>query len=152
MRGGQNRDVLGRAAQAVVQFVRAVCERRGKPLCDRVLLVPDNDLELVLLSAKLGDYSAVHSRSMQLVEGAAYIFRCPLCRVDLTSSINNRLVDLVTREEEDGQDMRVSFSRVHGEEATFLMGDNGINRFGADASQYDDEVNFFGAAKGSNGD
>ena len=128
------------------------CTKLLNPHKKVIFLVEDgNEFELVLLSAKLGDYSAVHSRSVQFVEGAAYTFRCPVCRADLTSSINNRLVDLVTRENEDGQDMRVSFSRVHGEEATFLMADDGIDRFGADASRYD-EVNFFGEAKGSNGD
>ena len=126
------------------------CNKLLNPHKKVIFLVENgNDLELVLLSAELGDYSAVHSRSMQLVDGAAYTFRCPLCRVNLTSSINNRLVDLLTRENEDGQNMRVSFSRVHGEEATFLMADNGVDRFGNDASQYDD-VNFFGEAKNSN--
>ena len=128
------------------------CKKLLNPHKKVIFLVEDgNDLELVLLSAKLGDYSVVHSRSVEFVEGAAYTFRCPVCRADLTSSINNRLVDLVTREHEDGQDMRVSFSRVHGEEATFLMADDGIDRFGADASRFD-ELNFFGEAKGSNGD
>ena len=124
------------------------CNKLLNPHKKVIFLVEDgNDLELVLLSAQLGDYSAVHSRSMQLVKGAAYTFRCPLCRVDLTSSANNRLVDLITREGEDGQDMRVSFSRVHGEEATFLMAEDGVSSFGSHASLYDDEVNFFGEAK-----
>ncbi len=127
------------------------CKKLLNPHRKVIFLVENgNELELVLLSAQLGDYSAVHSRSMELVDGAVYTFRCPVCRADLTSSINNRLVDLVTREDEDGQDMHVSFSRVHGEEATFLMADDGINRFGADADRYEG-VNFFGEAKGPNG-
>ena len=128
------------------------CKKLLNPHRKVIFLVEDgNDLELVLLSAKLGDYSIVHSRSVDFVEGAAYTFRCPVCRADLTSSINNRLVDLVTREHEDGQDLRVSFSRVHGEEATFLLAGDGVNQFGSDASNYEG-VNFFGAAKDSNGD
>ena len=127
------------------------CTKLLNPHRKVIFLVENgNELELVLLSAQLGDYSAVHSRSIELVDGAVYTFRCPVCRADLTSSINNRLVDLVTREDEDDQDMHVSFSRVHGEEATFLMADDGINRFGADADRYEG-VNFFGEAKGSNG-
>ena len=123
------------------------CRKLLNPRKKVIFLVEDgNDLELVLLSAHLGDYSAVRSRSMQLVEGAAYTFRCPLCRVDLTSSTNNRLVDLVTYEEEDSQAMRVSFSRVHGEEATFLMAEDGVSSFGSHANLYED-VNFFGEAK-----
>ena len=123
------------------------CNKLLNPHRKVIFLVENgNDLELVLLSAKLGDYSAVHSRSMQFREGAVYTFKCPLCRADLTSSINNRLVDLVTHEGGDDPPMRVSFSRVHGEEATFLMADDGVDQYGAHASRYDD-VNFFGEAK-----
>ena len=128
------------------------CNKLLNPHRKVIFLVEDgNDLELVLLSAKLGDYSVVDSRSIEFVEGAAYTFRCPLCRADLTSAINNRLVDLLTRAKSDDQTLRVSFSRVHGEEATFLLAEDGVDRFGADASRYD-EVNFFGEAKGSNGE
>ena len=99
-------------------------------------------VELVLLSAQLGDYSAVHSRSMNFVEGAVYTFRCPLCRADLTSSIDNKLVDLVSRLGDDPP-VKVSFSRVHGEQATFLMAEDGVDRFGDDADRYEG-TNFFG--------
>jgi hypothetical protein len=123
------------------------CKKLLNPHRKVIFLVEDgNELELVLLSAKLGDYSAVHSRSMQLLEGAVYTFRCPVCRADLTSSINHRLVDLLSREGEDDPLVHVSFSRVHGEEATFLMSDDEVSSFGSHANRYED-VNFFGEAK-----
>ena len=123
------------------------CNKLLNPHRKVIFLVENgNELELVLLSAKLGDYSAVHSRSIELVEGAVYTFRCPVCRADLTSSINHRLVDLKSREGEDDPLVRVSFSRVHGEEATFVMADDGVDSFGSDASRYEG-VNFFGEAK-----
>lgn len=121
------------------------CNKLLNPWKKVIFLVENgNDCELVLLSPQLGDYSAVHSRSMELVKGAVYTFRCPLCRADLTSTLDNKLVDLVSRLGDDPP-VRVSFSRVHGEQATFLMADDGVDRYGEDADRYEG-LNFFGAA------
>ncbi len=113
----------------------------------KVIFLVDNGpgQELVLLSATLGDYSVVASRSMNLLEGAIYVFRCPLCRADLTSKVDNKLVELLSRTDADDSPVRVTFSRIHGEHATFLMADSGIDRFGEHADRYA-AVNFFGAA------
>jgi hypothetical protein len=125
------------------------CEKLLNPWKKVIFLVENGgEFELVLLSPQLGDYSAVHSRSMDFVEGAVYTFRCPLCRADLTSSLDNKLVDLVSRLGDDPP-VRVSFSRVHGERATFLMAEDGVDRFGEDADRYEG-VNFFGVAADPN--
>jgi len=110
----------------------------------KVIFLVENgaNLELMLLSAKLGEYSVVHSRSMKFEEGMTYTFRCPTCRSDLTSSLDEKLVDILT-ESDDGVMVRVSFSRVFGEQATFLRAPDGVNRFGEDAARYE-SVNFFG--------
>jgi hypothetical protein len=103
-----------------------------------------NDREMVLLSAKLGDYSVVHSRAMTFEKGKLYTFRCPICRSDLTSSIDENLVDILT-DTEDEAPVRVSFSRVFGEEATFLRAPNGVDQYGEHAARYEG-LNFFGEA------
>lgn len=128
------------------------CRKLLNPGTKVIFLVENGpDLELVLLSPKLGDYSVVASRSMKLLDGAIYTFRCPLCRVDLTSNIDNKLVELLSRKEDDDSPVRVSFSRIHGEHATFLMADDGIDRFGEHADRYA-AVNFFGEAKSPRAD
>jgi hypothetical protein len=125
------------------------CRKLLNPGTKVIFLVENGpEMELVLLSANLGDYSVVTSRSMSLLDGAIYTFRCPLCRADLTSSENDKLVDLLSRAGEDESPVRVSFSRIHGEHATFLMADDGVDRFGEHADRYDN-LNFFGEAKDS---
>jgi len=119
------------------------CRRMLNPGTKVIFLVENGkDRELVLLSAKLGEYSVVHSRSMIFEEGEIYTFRCPMCRSDLTSSLDENLVDILTESDDDLM-VRVSFSRVFGEQATFLRAPDGVNRFGEDASQYE-SINFFG--------
>jgi hypothetical protein len=82
---------------------------------------------------------------MNLLEGAIYTFRCPLCRADLTSNLDNKLVELISRGDENDSPVRVTFSRIHGEHATFFIADAGVDRFGEHADRYE-AVNFFGAA------
>ena len=126
------------------------CRKLLNPGTKVVFLVESGaDMELVLLSSTLGDYSVVHSRSMEMLDGAVYTFRCPLCRADLTSANDNRFVELLSRDSDDEPPVRVGFSRIHGEHATFLMAENGIDKYGEHADRYDDP-NFFGEAKNSN--
>lgn len=121
------------------------CKKLLNPGTKVVFLVENGvEMELVLLSATLGDYSVVRSRSMDFVEGAVYTFRCPVCRADLTSPIDNKLVELQSTTDDEPM-VRVNFSRVHGEKATFLMTRSGVDRFGEDADRYS-AVNFFGVA------
>ncbi len=119
------------------------CRRMLNPGTKVIFLVENgNDRELMLLSAKLGEYSAVHSRAMKFEEGRVYTFRCPMCRADLTSSLDDNLVDILTQHEGEAM-FRVSFSRVFGEQATFLRASDGVDRYGEDAHRYE-SVNFFG--------
>ena len=121
------------------------CRKLLNPGTKVIFLVDaEQDCELMLLSAKLGDYSAVYARSMVFEEGRMYTFRCPLCRADLTSSLDENLVDILTLTDDDAL-VRVSFSRVFGEQATFVMTGHGIDQFGEHALRYEG-LNFFGEA------
>jgi len=90
------------------------CRKLLNPGTKVIFLVDTGqDYELMLLSAKLGDYSAVFARSMA--------------------------------DADNGGMVRVSFSRVFGEKATFVTAPDGVARFGSDADQYEG-INFFGEA------
>ena len=119
------------------------CRRMLNPGTKVIFLVENGkNCELMLLSAKLGEYSVVHSRSMKFEDGQIYTFRCPMCRSDLTSSLDEKLVDILTESDDDAM-VRVSFSRVFGEQATFLRAPDGVDRYGEHAGRYE-SVNFFG--------
>jgi catalase len=62
----------------------------------------------------------------------------------LTSSVDDKLVEILTSEG-DETPVEVRFSRVYGEEATFLRHDEGVAKFGEHSGRYEG-YNFFGAA------
>jgi len=121
------------------------CRKGLNPGSNVIFLVEhEGERELVLLSATLGDYSIVYPQSFSFELGTLYTFRCPLCRADLTSSLDQKLVDIVSRTDDAGA-IRVSFSRVFGERATFVFADDQVERYGEDAALYNG-LNFFGEA------
>ena len=125
------------------------------PHCDKVLnpgtkvvLVIDHkgERELILLSPDLGDYTVFYPLSFEPELGRKYIFRCPVCQTDLTSSINDNLVELEA-ETDDGRSEKVGFSRVYGERATFVgSGPEHVTLYGDHATRYD-SPNFFGETR-----
>jgi hypothetical protein len=103
------------------------------------------DRGLILLSPELGDYAVVLAESLTIEPGVLYRLRCPVCHGDLTSPINQNLVEIQCVEQ-DGTTSRVDFSRVGGERATFVRGPSGVRSFGDHAERYE-TVNFFGVGK-----
>ena len=97
---------------------------------------------LILLSPDLGDYAVVMAESFPLVPGTINRYECPICHKSLTCPSNDKLVEILGRRS-DGSEARVAFSRVAGERATFVRGENGLRSFGEDAELYEG-VNFFG--------
>lgn len=102
---------------------------------------------LLLLSPDLGDYAVVLAESFPILPGTLYTFRCPICRADVTSPRNDKLVEILCRQPE-GSEVHVAFSRVAGEHATFVCGPRGVTSYGEHAERYEG-MNFFGA--GDNG-
>ena len=89
--------------------------------------------------------SSIPSRSNREL-GRKYTFRCPVCQTDLTSTVNDNLVEL-DAETDDGRSERVGFSRVYGERATFVgSGPDHVTLYGDHATRYD-SPNFFGAMR-----
>ena len=62
--------------------------------------------------------------------------------VDLSSPADERLVEIQSLSD-DGTAARVNFSRVYGHHATFFFSDDGVERYGENAHDYE-PVNFFG--------
>ncbi len=121
------------------------CEKLLNPGSAVIFVVEQGQQrELVLLSPIVGEYSIIYPESFQLTLGDLYTFRCPLCHGDLTSEVDDRLVELRSRLGETS--CRVSFSRVFGEQATFVYDDEHIERYGEHVTRYE-PLNFFGEAR-----
>ena len=123
------------------------CRRILNPGTKVVLLIDnDGDRELILLSPDLGDYTVVYPLSFEPRLGRRYTFFCPVCQTDLTSVVNDNLVEL-DAETDDGRGERVGFSRVYGERATFVgSGPDHVTLYGDHATRYE-VPNFFGAMR-----
>jgi hypothetical protein len=120
------------------------CNKVLNPGTKVVLLIERNgDRELILLSPELGDYTVVYPLSFEPELGRTYTFVCPVCQTELTSALDDRLVELAA-ETEDGRAERVGFSRTYGERATFVgSGPDHVTLYGDHATRYD-APNFFG--------
>jgi hypothetical protein len=120
------------------------CNKTLNPGTKVVLLIDRNgDSELILLSPELGDYTVVYPLSFEPELGRKYVFRCPVCQSDLTSEINDDLVE-IEAETDDGRFERVGFSRTYGERATFVgSGPDHVTLYGDHATRFE-APNFFG--------
>jgi len=98
---------------------------------------------LILFSPKVGNYTSVMPTGFALASGELADFSCPACHADILSPANERFGELLLSRD-DGDLMRVNFSRVFGEQATFLIFGEEVESFGPDADAYGG-VNFFGA-------
>ena len=124
------------------------CTKVLNPGTKVILLIDHNgERELILLSPDLGDYTVVYPLSFEPELGRQYTFRCPVCQTDLTSTVNDNLVEL-DAETDDGRSERVGFSRVYGERATFVgSGPDHVTLYGDHAIRFDDAPNFFGKVR-----
>lgn len=120
------------------------CKKVLNPGTKVVLLIDHKDArELILLSPELGDYTVVYPLSFKPELGTKYTMRCPVCQTNLTSKLNDNLVELEA-ETLDGRSEKVGFSRVYGERATFVgTGPDHVTLYGDHATRYD-APNFFG--------
>jgi hypothetical protein len=97
---------------------------------------------LVILNPEPGNYEVFASDSLELVYGDIIDFFCPVCQAELRSNADDRLVRVRFRGD-DGQTGAVSFSRIFGEHATYLVTEDRIRTFGESAGTYG-ACNFFG--------
>jgi hypothetical protein len=99
---------------------------------------------LVLLSPRPGNYQFLCDDEFQakVKEGELITLSCPSCGTNLTSTVSKKLAE-INLHQPGRQVMKVQFSRVQGEQATFILNGETVVPYGEDADLYD-EVNFFG--------
>ncbi len=94
---------------------------------------------LLLLSSDLGDYTIRSNPSFEVEEGERLEFYCPMCHGRLTGYSHPNLVSVLLLDKE-GEDSQVFFSRIVGQNSTYLLKDGKIDSFGFDSSEYLDTL------------
>jgi hypothetical protein len=114
------------------------------PKC-RGLLNPDQTLillgenrgrrMLVGFHPEPGNYEIYFPEQAVLEEGDAWDFFCPICQADLVTEENENLCAVTMLE--GNMSRRVMFSRIYGEQATYVMYDRQLeHRHGTHAETY----------------
>jgi hypothetical protein len=104
-----------------------------------ILIGVQNDLRvLVGFHPMPGRYQAHVPPGLEVQTGAHWDFFCPLCLQNLVTEAAPDLcaLDMVTQ----NQRHRLFFSRIAGDEATFVISAEGIERFGRDHEGHSLEI------------
>lgn len=109
-------------------------------LRDKVILtVFKNEQQrgLILLSPEIGDYDITyHSESTGLAKGDKVDVFCPVCSVNLDAGEKYKNLAKLIMVDETGKKSEVYFSKIIGEQATYKVTDQKIQKFGEDAANY----------------
>lgn len=99
-----------------------------------------SDLGLIMLSAKINDYTSEITESVKMVEGEHYNFYCPLCSAWLNlEPLHKRLIKLLMKDK-DNKKHKVFFSGIFGENCTYVLKDYDLEYFGSHSKRYIDQI------------
>jgi len=104
-----------------------------------VLLVGEHEKtrSLFVFDARPGKYDFVVVDDIEVKPGTMWEFYCPVCWANLTTSYNTRLAKLDAIDEDGVR--RVVFSKVAGEQSTFVLGGDELEAHGRDSLAYIDK-------------
>lgn len=108
---------------------------------DAIILVAryEDRVWLVGLHPEPGKYEIFVPPGVKVTWGDRWSFACPVCCADLVTTFSDDLcsIDIHTQDE----DHRVFFSRIAGEQATFVINAEGLrSKHGKDAEVYEQET------------
>jgi hypothetical protein len=90
---------------------------------------------LVGFHPKPGQYEVQLPPGMAAENGTKWDFICPVCQVNLKTSEDPNLCELALRM--DDQQLRILFSRIAGEHATFILNEGTLKeKHGKDLNRY----------------
>ena len=93
---------------------------------------------LLMMSPVVGEYKYIHHEKFQLEKGEMVDFECPICQADLTSAKNKDHAMILMVGEEDSAEYELFFSKIAGNQSTYLMAHGGIESFGNDALDFEE--------------
>lgn len=92
---------------------------------------------LLMLSPKVGEYNYHHHDKFQLEKGEMVDFGCPICQTDLTSNKNKEHAMIYMVGQEDNAEYELYFSKVAGNESTYLVAHENVEVFGDHATDFE---------------
>ncbi len=94
----------------------------------------DSGKGLYIFDSELGNYDVERSGAIMNNEGDRVEFFCPLCFNSLNSDIHENLASLVMVDND--KEIKVLFSKIAGEKATYKFGNGKLSCFGKDKELY----------------
>ncbi len=91
---------------------------------------------LIGMHPQPGKYEIFLPPNVSCEDGSKWDFSCPLCQEDLKTKDDGNLCELGLLV--DGESMRIIFSRIAGEHATFILHEDVVKeKHGEDVDRYD---------------
>jgi hypothetical protein len=106
---------------------------------ETIILVAEHDKlrSLIGLHPQPGNYQAYFPPGVEIEPGSACNFYCPVCQHDLAIAAEISASLCAVTGLFDGEKHQVYFSRIAGEQATFVIGKEGIKeRHGRDVEKH----------------
>ena len=97
-----------------------------------------NHKGLLMLDPTVGEYKYKHHDKFNLEESEMVEFACPICQTDLTSSNRKDHAMIWMVGIEDNVEYDLYFSKIAGNQSTYLVAQDNIESFGDDALDFDD--------------
>lgn len=94
----------------------------------------DKQQGLLLLHPEVGNYTSLKHPSFIMDQNESIELFCPLCHKNLASDFDSNLSHLILQE--DGKYFDIYFSRIHGEQSTYLVNGDRVTATGEHADKY----------------
>ncbi|MCP4571732.1 MAG: hypothetical protein GY838_05215 [bacterium] len=116
------------------------CHAMLNPDRSVILAMSHGDVDcLVGLNPQPGKYEVHLPPQVTTADGTRWNFSCPMCKRPLATEEDPSLCELALTV--DGDPLRIFFSSVAGEHATFVMHETTVReKFGEDAARYNPET------------
>ncbi|MBN1597403.1 MAG: hypothetical protein JXP36_09885 [Bacteroidales bacterium] len=104
---------------------------------DFIILVAKNKSKtsgLLLLHPEVGNYSSIKHRHFEIDDKEVLEIHCPLCHVNLASDFDDNLSHLILVE--DNKTFDIYFSRIVGEQSTYLVDGQTVTASGIHSDRY----------------
>lgn len=113
------------------------CRAHLNPSEDHVILLADSKYGkgIFVFDHEPGNYDLILPEGIEVEKGQHWDFYCPVCNKNLQSEENENIAK-VHMKDPQGSDHMVMFSRIAGEQSTFLVRGDGVKEYGADCINY----------------